>query len=396
VYERRRDFLRFLLASPLLAGAWPALDAHADALELITSVDQALDVFDFERAAARALPPAHWGYLATGVDDEQTLAANRAGFARYALRVRRMVDVSAIDTRITLFGRRWESPLFLSPVSSQQAFHAEGELASARASRTRGQLQVLSTLSSCDVERVIEARGEAGLWFQLYPTDQWDVTAALLKRVEAAGCEAVVLTVDLNGGSNRETLARARRADTRDCGTCHREPPGSVAHKAMFRGIDTTRVKSVIPQTLTWADLQRLRALWPRRLLLKGIVTREDAELAVRHGLDGVIVSNHGGRAEESGRSTIEALAEVVAGVRRRIPVLIDSGFRRGTDVFKALALGASAVGIGRPYVWGLAAFGEPGVEAVLRLLQRELETAMRQVGTRSIAEIDARVLVGR
>jgi len=330
----RRTFLRYLLASPVLAGvdaAWPHLAlGQARDEEVIASVDQALDVFDFERSAQQKLPPAHWGYLATGVDGEQTLLANRAGFSKYSLRVRRLVDVSALDTRVTLFGTTWDSPIFLSPVSSQRAFHNEGELAAARAAQSVGHLQILSTLSSYSIEQVIEAHGGSGVWYQLYATDEWAVTAALLERVRAAGVKVIAVTVDLNGGSNRETAARAKRADKRDCASCH-GPEGpernSLQRKPMFKGIDTSRVRSPIPQAFTWQTLQRLRQLWPHTLLLKGIVTREDAELAVRYGVDGIIVSNHGGRAEESGRGTIESLPEVVAGAKRKIPVLVDSGF---------------------------------------------------------------------
>jgi isopentenyl diphosphate isomerase/L-lactate dehydrogenase-like FMN-dependent dehydrogenase len=155
-------------------------------------------------------------------------------------------------------------------------------------------------------------------------------------------------------------------------------------------------VKSLVPPELTWDFVRRLRDTTTMPLLIKGIVAREDAELAIQHGVSGLIVSNHGGRAEESGRATIESLADVVEGVKGRVPVLVDGGFRRGTDIFKALALGATAVAIGRPYIWGLAAFGQPGVEAVLEILRRELRTAMRQAGTRRVAEITREYVVDR
>jgi isopentenyl diphosphate isomerase/L-lactate dehydrogenase-like FMN-dependent dehydrogenase len=398
--EVRRRLLRFLAASPLAAQASPLASlfgAEADAL--LESPAQALDVFDFEPVARRNIPAAHFGYLATGVDDDATLRANREGFNRYALRMRRLVDVRSVDTSVTLFGRSWETPIFLCPVSSQRAFHPEGELATARAARSRKHLQVLSTVTSTGVEDVIAARGEP-VWYQLYPTDDWSVTEALVKRARAAGCTALVLTVDLQGGSNRETLERAKRRDKRDCASCHGDSVdnqrASMARKPMFRGLDLTRTNTLSPEALSWDQLARLRSLWPQPLLLKGIVSREDAALAVSHGIDGIVVSNHGGRAEESGRSAIESLPEVVAGALGRIPVLVDSGFRRGTDVFKALALGATAVGVGRPYLWGLGAFGQPGVEAVLDLLREELRTVMRQAGTRRVADIGAAAIVDR
>ena len=396
----RRRLLQFLVSSPLLADGLQV--AHALGLAgddpIITSPSQALNIFDFEAAARQKLPPAHWGYLATGVDDEVTIKANRDGFLRYSLRVRRMVDVRTIDMGVTLFGTAWDSPIVLAPVSSQKAFHAEGELASARAAKARNHLQILSTVASTGVEEVMAARG-APIWYQLYATDQWSVTEALLKRVHAAGCPVLVVTVDLNGGSNRETVVRGVRSDRRDCSMCHDGDPLLVTkrlpRKPMFTGIDVSKVTRLYPFDLTWASLDRLRQRWPGKLVIKGIVTREDAELAVKHGVDGLIVSNHGGRAEESGRATIDSLVEVVEGTRGRMPVLVDGGFRRGTDIFKALALGATAVCIGRPYVWGLAAFGQDGVEAVLDLMRRELALAMRQAGTRSISEITRAYVVG-
>jgi isopentenyl diphosphate isomerase/L-lactate dehydrogenase-like FMN-dependent dehydrogenase len=393
----RRRFLRFFLASPLLAELG-MLEAFGQVTEdAISSPDQALDVLDFEAAARARLPPAHFGYLATGVDGDATLHANNEGFKHFSLRVRRFVNVREIDTSVSLFGTTWDSPIVMAPVSSQRAFHADGEIASAKAARSRKHLQILSTVSSTGVEDVIAARG-APVWYQLYPTDQWPVTRALVKRAEEAGCPVLVLTVDLQGGSNRVTLARSRRGDRRDCRACHLGDPlgavDSLPRKPMFRGLDVSAVTSISPLDMTWDYLKQLRDIWPGKLIVKGIVTREDADLAAGHGVDGLIVSNHGGRAEDSGRATIDSLGEVVQGAKGRVPVLVDGGFRRGTDVFKALALGATAVCIGRPYIWGLAAFGQPGVEAVLDILHRELVTVMGQAGTRRIAEINGSYVV--
>ncbi|HYM36689.1 MAG TPA: alpha-hydroxy acid oxidase [Steroidobacteraceae bacterium] len=391
----RRNLLRYLLASPLFAGSSSLTEAFAQTTDANLDIEQALDVFDFEAIAKQKLPPAHWGYLATGVDAETTLAANRAGFDKYKLRMRRMIDIRSIDMSVNLFGVKWDSPIFLCPVSSLQAFHPEGEVGAAKAAAAKKHLQMCSTLSSYSIENVQEAHG-GGVWFQLYATDNWDVTAALLKRAHAAGCPAVAVTADLNGGSNRETFARLRRQDKRDCTQCHQDRNGGSrpSVKANFRGIDMSKVQGVVPQTLTWDSVKRMRDVWPNKLLIKGIVTQEDAELAVRHGVDGIYVSNHGGRAEESGRGTIESLSEVVAGANKKIPVIIDSGFRRGTDIFKALALGATAVGVGRPYVWGLAANGQKGVEAVLNIQRRELSIVMRQAGTLNVSEITSASIV--
>src|SRR5262249_5383738 len=251
---------------------------------------------------------------------------------------------------------------------------------------------------SSSVEAVNEARG-APVWFQLYPTDDWNITRALTKRAEAAGCPVLVLTTDLQGGSNRETLLKSRRVDSRQCGDCHLNGvtfPGNARQKPMFTGLDLSRINSVIPLNMTWDIIKRLRDATTMKLVVKGIVTREDAQLAVEHGVDGIIVSNHGGRGEESNRSTIECLPEVIEGAAKRIPVLIDGGVCCGTGIFKALGLGAKARCIGRPYVWGLAAFGQPGVETELEILRRELETIMRYAGTTSVDKVTPAYLIDR
>jgi 4-hydroxymandelate oxidase len=395
----RRRLLRFLAASPLWPPAAALARAAAQEASLIASPDEALDIFDFEAVARRDLPPAHFGYIATGVDDDATLRANREAFSRYQIRVRRLVDVRHVDLSVTLLGTAWDSPIVIAPAGSQRAFHPEGELAVARAARAKRHLQILSTVSSTPVEDVIEAR-QAPVWYQLYPTDVWPVARALVKRAEAAGCPVLVLTVDLNGGSNRVTLARAVRRDERDCRACHEGDVFEnvrtyVARKPMFRGLDVSAVTTLAPMDMTWAFVRRLRDATAMPIVLKGIVTREDTERAIEEGAAAVIVSNHGGRGEESGRATIESLGEVVEGARGRIPVLVDGGFRRGTDIFKALALGATAICIGRPYLWGLGAFGQRGVEAVLEILRRELRTIARQAGTTSIGAITRAHVIG-
>lgn len=395
----RRRFLTFLASSPLFAlsasGAWSALVESAQAAESdgptrapIASANDALNVFDFELVARQKLPPAHYGYLATGVDDDATLLANRTGFSKIQIRARRLVDVSRIDTSTELFGTTWKTPIVLAPVGSQKAFHADGEMASARAAGGRGHLQILSTGSTTSVENVTSAwRGP--IWYQLYPTDTWRITQALVKRAERAGCPVLVLTVDLPFGRNTETEVRFRQSDTRQCASCHQPGwAGYFRRKPMFDGLDLTGVSMAAPG-LTWEVVRRLRDITKLKLVLKGIETREDAELAVRHGVDGIIVSNHGGRAQEGGRGTIECLPEVVDGVQGKLPVLIDGGFRRGTDIFKALALGARGICIGRPYIWGLAAFGQAGVDKVLDILTRELVLMMRHAGTTSVGKID-------
>ena len=402
----RRLFLRYLAASPLL-GEWarsafaapggpPATEPSSSPATLleglgekpIASPSEAVNVFDFEVVARRNLPPAHYGYLATGVDDDVTVRANREGFRGVQLRARHLVDVSRVDTTTELFGVRYDTPIVLAPAASQKAFHPEGEVAVARAARAKGHLQVLASEATASPEEVMAARG-GPVWFQLYPTGDWAVTEKLVRRAEGAGAPVLVLTVDLPLGTNRDTARRFARVDTRVCASCH-DPSfaGFVRRRPLWDGVDVSRVDNDVVPGMTWEFVRRLRGLTRMKLVLKGIVTREDAALALEQGVDGIVVSNHGGRSEESGRSTIECLPEVVEAVGARMPVLVDSGFRRGTDILKALALGARAICIGRPYLWGLAAFGQPGVEAVLSLLRAELETAMRTVGTPSIGQI--------
>jgi isopentenyl diphosphate isomerase/L-lactate dehydrogenase-like FMN-dependent dehydrogenase len=388
----RRAFLKFLAASPMLT-APPSIErafAQATSMQaadnLIASAADALSVFDFEPVAQKAIAPAHWGYMAGGVDGDETLRANQEAYSRYQLRVRRFVDVSNIDMSVELFGVRYSSPIVLCPVSSQKAFHPEGEIAAARAAKARGHLQILSTFASTGVEAVTAARG-APIWYQLYTTNSFDITTRLVKRAEAAGCPVVAVTVDLPAGRNAETAMRFLRRDTRDCTSCHAPMGYDFTKRPMFNGIDINGM-SVDSPSLTWDFIKRLKDITTMKVLIKGLETREDAALALEHGADGIVVSNHGGRATETNRGSVEALAEVAAEVRGRIPVLVDSGVRRGTDVLKALALGATAVGIGRPYIWGLGAFGQAGVERVLDILNNELRLAMVGCGARSIREI--------
>ena len=217
----------------------------------------------------------------------------------------------------------------------------------------------------------------------------------MVRRAEGTGCTAIVLTVDSPGARNLETLKRATRADNRDCLACHTPESRLMWRRApIFSGLDVSRVKAITPLDITPAYLERLRSTVKGKLLIKGVVTREDAVIALNAGVDGLVVSNHGGRNEETLRASVDCLAEVVAAVRGRIPVFLDGGIRRGTDVFKALALGAAGVGIGRPQAWGLAAFGQPGVEAVLDILNSELANIMRQAGTPTVASISGSHLV--
>ena len=397
---RRRDFLRWLAASPLLASSGglatlePVIAQEAPRRafdDIVRSAQEALDVFDLQRAAEATVPTAHYGYIMTGVDGEETYANNRRSLERIYLRARRMVDVSNLDTRVTLFGREWPSPLMIAPCGSQRAFHADGELAVARAAAARTHLQTLSTVTSTAVEEVNEARGEP-VWYQLYVNPigprSWDGTVALIERVRRAGCPVLVLTVDLQGGSNRLTVERYSRVDDRDCESCHRRGGRADPVKPMLRGLPGGPADRDSGRAMSWDYIRKLRDVTDQKIIVKGLVTREDAELALRAGVDGIWVSNHGGRAEGSGRATIDALPEVSDAVSGRVPVIVDSGFRRGSDLVKGIARGADAVAVGRPYLWGLGAFGQEGVERALEILTRELEITMRAIGAPSLASL--------
>jgi isopentenyl diphosphate isomerase/L-lactate dehydrogenase-like FMN-dependent dehydrogenase len=389
--HHRRAFLRFLAGSPYVAalGGIRAFAQHApDVADAIADPKDALSVMDFEEAARRKVMAGHWAYMASGVDDDLTLRANREGYRHVQLRPRRLRDATKVDMRTELFGTVYNSPIFTCPTGGEKSFHADGELAVARATKARGTMQMLSTSTSTGVEDVNKAHGQP-VWYQLYAPSSWDACEKLVRRVEVAGCPVIALTVDNTTGRNSETFMRTRPKDLRQCGTCHEGGAGpTLKERVMYNGIDMTGVSGQNP-AMTWEFVDRLRKAVRVKLFIKGIDTREDARLCVDHGIDGILVSNHGGRSTETSRATIEALPEVVKEVGGRIPVFVDGGVRRGTDVFKALALGAKAVGIGRPFLWGLGAFGQAGVDRVLEILQGELKLAMGNCGAQNVAAID-------
>jgi isopentenyl diphosphate isomerase/L-lactate dehydrogenase-like FMN-dependent dehydrogenase len=402
----RRKFLAFLAGSPLLAAGGHLAFAGEDPIpgtklpdplmwapmrteDLIASPKEAINVFDFEPVCRKNVPPAHFGYMASGIDDEVTLRANREGFLKFQLRPRRLVDVSKVDMSVDILGVRYDSPIVLAPIGGHKSFHEEGEIATAKAAKVGNHLQILSTSTTSSVEEVTAARG-APIWYQLYATDKWDVAKAFVTRAEKAGCPVVAVTIDRSGGRNQETLFRLRRTDTRDCNVCHDRSSlqANQARRSMYQGVDISGLTNLQSPTMTWDFFKRLRDTTKMKILAKGILAWEDAVLAADAGLDGIIVSNHGARSEDSGRSTIDALPEIVEAVKGRMPILVDSGFRRGSDVVKALCIGATAVCVGRPYIWGLGAFGQPGVERVLELLRVETYAMMQQVGAPSVKQL--------
>src|SRR5260221_199396 len=402
--ENRRRFLQFLAASGLAGTAgygWaqrlpksrvsdPAMWAPLEPDKLIKSPKEAINVFDFEPVMRQNVPPAHFGYMASGIDDEVTLRANREDFLKLQLRPRRLVNVEKVDMSTEILGTRYPSPIVVAPVGGQKSFHAEGEIATAKGAKAGNHLMILSTATTSGVEEVTAARG-APVWYQLYATNKWDVAKGMVTRAEKAGCPVVAVTVDRSGGRNQETLFRLQRTDSRDCSGCHDRSSfeANMKRRSMYQGLDISGLTHTQSSAMTWDFLKRLRDTTKMKIVLKGILAHEDAVLAVQNGMDGIIVSNHGARSEDSGRSTIDALPEIVEAVKSRMPIPVVSRLRRGTDIVKALCMGAQAVCVGRPYIWGLGAFGQPGVERALEILRVELFAIMQQVGAPSIKQLN-------
>ena len=335
----------------------------------------------YEEAARSALPLPVYDYYAGGAEDEVTLRANRAAFERFHLRPRVMVDVSRVDPSVELLGERLAFPVALSPAAFQRLAHPEGELATARAARAAGTLLITSTLSTCSVDEIAAAGGGL-LWLQLYVFRDRGLTRELVERAERAGCRAICLTVTVPVQGNRE----------RDLRNQFRLPTGiemanfTGLRQARFpEGVSGSGLNAFITRefdpTLTWESVSWLRSITRLPVVLKGVVTPEDAVLGVEHGAAGIIVSNHGGRQLDGAEPTLLALPRVADAVADRVPVMVDGGIRRGTDVVKALCLGARAVLIARPYLWGLAVGGAQGVERVLALLRGEVERTLALLG---------------
>jgi 4-hydroxymandelate oxidase len=347
-----------------------------------------LNIGEFEAAAQSKLDPVYYDYIAGGARDEVTVRANEAGFAGLSLlpRVLRGRDKRELD--VTLFGSHASMPILLSPTAFHKLVHVDGELATARAAAAAGTVMIASMAATVAVEDIAAAaraavpNGRPELWFQLYLQPDLEVTEALVQRATAAGCTALVVTVDspvlgvsernkrngftdLPAGLYCENLRNLRGDQT----------PGSVR-------------QIVMSPELSWEHVEWLRRTTTLPILLKGVLHPEDARLALRHGVDGLLLSNHGGRQLDTVPSTIDLLPEIVDAVGGRVPVLLDGGIRRGTDVVKALALGASAVGIGRPAVWGLAVGGEAGVRRVLELLRDELDHTLALCGAGGIRDL--------
>ena len=330
-----------------------------------------LSVFDYERLAQAKIPHAAWERIGGGAADEITLRWNREAFDHLRLRPRVLVDVSKVDTSIRLLGHRLPFPILLAPVGAQCFVHPEGDLESVRGAGAAAAIITISSSASQPIEEVMQA-ATGPAWFQLYVQRDREFTRELVQRAESAGCRALCVTVDSpnHGVRNREYRVKGDLPE---------------------RPLPNLKGKDYLDPSVTWKDIDWLRSFAKTPVLLKGILDPDDAAQAVAAGVEGIIVSNHGGRNLDTSPATIEALPYVVERVERRIPVLMDGGIRRGTDIVKALALGADAVLIGRPYLWGLAVDGSAGVVRVVEILRKELELAMALCGRPTIESIDRR-----
>jgi 4-hydroxymandelate oxidase len=339
-----------------------------------------INLLDYEVLAQQRLQPAIWDYFQGGSEDEVTMQANRAAFARFYLRPRVLVDVNTIDMRTTVLGTPVSMPILVAPTASHKLAHPDGECATARGTGAAGTIMIVSTSATCSAAEVAEA-ATVPLWFQLYSHHTLETTGLLVKRVEEAGYKAIVLTVDSPFLGRRE----------RDL---HNQfLLGQHVSMANFSHKNASASPSSRHLVDTWETVDWLRSMTTLPILLKGILTAEDARLAAERGIDGIVVSNHGGRQLDGAIASLDALPEVVEAVAGRCEVYVDGGIRRGTDVLKALALGARAVLLGRSILWGLAVNGQEGVRHVLELLRAELELAMALSGRPTLASIDRSLL---
>ena len=349
-----------------------------------------VNLFDYEEVARQKLPKEVYDFIAGGAEDEVSLGRNRNAWSEIQLLPRVLVDVSNVDTSTTVLGQKVSAPILLAPVAFHRAAHPEGEAATARAAAAADTIMILSTMATTTIEDVAAASAGGPKWFQLYLYPEREITKRLVERAEKSGYTALCLTVDVPYLGRRE----------RDLHNRLEFPPGILPvnfvgevdvaeYQAQGQGSAlAAQVASLISRVITWDHVDWLRSITSLPVLIKGVLAAEDAKIALDHGVAGIVVSNHGARQLDGVPAPIDVLAEVVEAVGGRVPLLVDGGVRRGTDVVKAVALGATAGLIGRPYIWGLAAEGEAGVRGVLAMLRAEFELAMALCGCRSVGEI--------
>lgn len=343
-----------------------------------------INLFEFEAAAKERLPKEEYDYIAGGATDELSVERNRRAFESWALRPRVLRDVSRLDPSTTVLGTKIDLPVLIAPCGGHKKAHPDGELATYRAAASRGTVLTVSANSSSSFEELAQA-ARGALWVQLYPFRDKKMTKEWLKRAKAAGYKAVCVTLDSQWPPKRERNIRNNYKRIR--GVNYPQAAAAAPRPAGRAGEGSD-------PAATWDDLQWIKSATDLPVIAKGIMTGEDVEACVAAGVDGVIVSNHGGRHLDNTLATIEVLPEAIAAAKGRIEILLDGGIRRGADVVKAIALGAKAVFIGRPLFWGLAVDGERGVARVLDILREEIEITMAKCGRPNIAGIDSGVVV--
>ncbi len=380
----RRNALRslggFLAGSPF---ALLSQQAPPELRDRVPGIDEIANVLDFEPIAKLKISRSAYDFVAGSVDSEFTLRRNRQAFDWASIVPRAVGDVGSINLSTEVLGVKMDAPIIVAPTAGHGQLHADGEKATHQGATAAGALMSVSSNSSFAIDEVAKA-AKGPLWSQLYAAETADLTRDRVERALKAGCRAICFTVDVQYSSHRERVLHDRNLSI--------APPGPAGQSARrTRGTPPPpmpyRLRGQNPGN-TWQTVDEIRAYTTVPLLLKGILTAEDAKLAVEHGVNGIVVSNHGGRYLDYAPSTFEVLAEIVDAVGGRIPVLMDGGVRRGSDVFKALALGANAVQVGRAPLWGLGAFGAAGVQRVLEILRTELALAMATAGHSSIAAI--------
>lgn len=382
-----------LLSTGALAGAslLPGQEAVAQQTQpLEEEVAAALNVWDFKKIAQQRLSTDTWDFITGAAGDEITMGWNREAYDRIRLQPNCLVNVAGVDTRTRLFGQEIPFPILVSPSGGHSRSHPDAELATARGAGQAQAIMAVSTLSSKPIEEVAQVATQS-LWFQLYMVRDRGLTREIVQRAEAAGCKAICITVDtpVTGARNREQRAGRRRA--RPSGP-RALPPHLTGYKRP-QSVEGPIFSTTLDPTITWQEINWVRSFARVPVLIKGVLNPADAQRAVQEGISGIIVSNHGGRNLDTVPATIDAIPRIADAVAGRFPILIDSGVRRGTDILKAVALGANAVMIGRPTLYGLASAGPEGVARVIEILRREFEMAMALTGRTSISEIDRSVL---
>ena len=409
--------MKYLAASPVVsAAAKSALAATGTELQerpddpyvwwprdpnfVVDKPEDALDVFELESVARQKVPLAHFAYMSSNADGDGGAIVNRQDIGKFALRGRRLRDVRKVDAGIDIFGARYSMPFFFCPVGGPSAQNEVGNLG---ASRVAGKYNVAQMVGSGPTtEAINKARNGTPTFFQMYINSNFEVSKNMLQNAEKAGSRVVGITIDLPSTRKMTQYESIKFKDSRICGTCHaiadpKYPKGTVERRVGSTGTSSELMALAMtpeakayngpPATLTWETIKRLRDVTKMDIMLKGIMHPADAEMCVKLGY-GIFVSNHGGRNEDTSASTISALPDCVAIAKGKVPVFIDGGFRRGMDIVKALCMGATMVGFGRPWLWGLGSFGEAGVERVIQIVQAEIIAAMQQVGAANLKEL--------